>query len=906
MLKNALFFILFLLFSNVAFSQLIGTTHKIIDTKSKTNYNLQTGGVKRSVQNPQQCDNDTIEYPRYKGSAYFVITVSKGRSLGQLYSTPKPLTLSGFSFYAFVSSPPTKKKMNLICNVYKAGKDSLPKGSPLRSDTITIDSVFAGGVLAKIEKHASFTPIVLDSAYILTVETDSASLNAGIVTNSYSAGDGKKENLNCGSISGQWYNGKNLNIGGVSFNADILLHPHVSYKFATDYAIKTQCYNLIDTVKFINAANSSMLGSRMYNRYLLYNLGYYCNWWNAGNNFGYTYSVDHKVKYSVKQNYKVQLISTVYGYRGMEYGCPDTTEKWLYYKPDFPSVSGPLNACIGDAVTHKVSNADTGAVYEWYKKVNDPTPFYKGTTLVRTGITATDTVYVRGNNHGCVTGRRDVVLNVNAYPTTLSALNDSICSGSKANLKGFTNIGTIEWFQTANSASILFKGPVYQTPVLTRDTFFFIQSNNVGCIKGPRIQVSALVGSSFAPSAPTLTKDTTICLASTSVLQLNANAGSGLTIRWFSAASGGSSITTGPVFYFSPTKREVKSFYADAYNGICGSSREPVEVTVEDYPRISKIITDTICKGDSLRLSVVLPFGEAHWYDAANAGNLLIDGLNYNVKAAATANYYVETKSSICKSTSRTTIKGLVNTYPTVVKLWGDSICAKNKATLKSKLIGPGTIHWYEYDTSSVELGKGATYQTGVLNGGKSFYGQPEYAGCYGPKQLLVPLVKPSPFSGFNYDILTNQSVKVSPINAGGCSVLWNFGDGIKSTNAAVTHKYINAGTYKLKLILTSLLNGCKDSTEYTVVVAASGIKIVQTLPVLNVYPNPALQYLNMALPNSNGSVFANVYSLSGVLVTSQNLMVENQKAQLEVAQLPAGIYILKIDGYRTVLFTKE
>ena len=203
-------------------------------------------------------------------------------------------------------------------------------------------------------------------------------------------------------------------------------------------------------------------------------------------------------------------------------------------------------------------------------------------------------------------------------------------------------------------------------------------------------------------------------------------------------------------------------------------------------------------------------------------------------------------------------------------------------------------------------MGKGLTYQTAVLNGGKSFYGQPEYAGCYGPKQLVVPLVKPSPFSGFNYDILANQSVKVSPINAGGCSVLWNFGDGIKSTNAAVTHKYINAGTYQLKLILTSLLNGCKDSTEYTVVVAASGLKVLQTLPVLNVFPNPTQQYLNMALPNSNGSIFANVYSVSGVLVASQNLMVQNQNAQLEVSQLPAGIYILRVEGYRTILFTKQ
>ncbi|MDI1232893.1 MAG: T9SS type A sorting domain-containing protein [bacterium] len=906
MLKNVLIFSVFIFLTVSVYGQLVGTSHKIIDTKSKETYNLQFNSTKRSAASPKQCDRDTIEYPRYKGSAFYVVTVSKGRALGQLYSTPKPLTLSGFSFYAFISSPPTKKKMNLICNVYKAGADSLPKGLPLRSDTITIDSVFGGGVLAKIEKHASFASILLDSAYILTVETDSATLNAGIVTNSYSAGDGKKENLNCGSISGQWYNGKNLNIGGVSFNADILLHPHVSYKLGTDFTIKAQCYNLNDTVKFTNQAGSNMLGSRMYNRYLLYNLGYYCHWWNAGNSFGYTYSVDHKVKYAQKQNYKVQLISTVYGYRGMANGCMDTTEKWLYYKPDFPSISGPLNACVGDTVVHKISNADTGAIYEWYKKPTDALPFFKGNALVRNTISKSDTVYVRGNNHTCVTSFRTVILNVNAYPTTLSALNDSVCSGSKANLKGFTNIGNIEWFETPNSPNLLFKGAVYQTPVLSRDTFFYIQANNLGCIKGPRIKVSALVGSNFAPNAPLVSMDTIVCLATTSVVQLNASAGSGLTIRWFNAASGGSSVTTGSVFYFSPTTRGVKTFYADAYNGICGSSREPVEVTVEDFPKISKVVTDTICKGDSLRLSVVLPFGEAHWYDASSNGNLLMDGLHYNLMAGATQNYYVETNSSICKSTTRTAVVGIVNTLPTVVRLWGDTICAKNRATLKSKLTGPGTIHWFEYDTSSVELGKGTSYQTGILNGGKTFYGQPEFAGCYGPKQLVAPLVKPSPFSGFNYEVLTNQSVKVSPINAAGCSILWNFGDGIKNTSNLVTHKYLNPGTYQLKLILTSLLTGCKDSTEYTIVVGPSSIKVLNTLPAISIYPNPTNDVLNFELPLQIGSVSAYIYSMGGVLVISDELLLQNKKASLNVAQLSAGIYILKIEGFRTVLFTKE
>ncbi len=907
MFKIFTVFLTCFVFVNFSYSQLNSSGHKIIDNLPK--YSNEFHSSKRSVQKPTKCNKDTVEYGRYKGSAFFVVSISKGRSLGQLYSTPKPLILSGFSFYAFVSNnPPSSKKMRIICNVYRAGADSLPKGLPLRSDTIVIDSTFAGGVLTKIEKHATFKPLFIDSAYIITVGSDSANLTAAIVTNSYSAGDGKKENLNCGSISGQWYNGKNLNIGGIAFNADILLHPHVSYNFGTDFTIKSQCYNVSDTVKFTNQANYNMVGSRMYNRYLLYGLGYYCNWWqtDAVNSFGYTYSVDHKIKYAQKQNYLVRLISTVYGYRGMQYGCMDTTEKWLYYKPDFPQVSGPSSACKGDNVSFVVTNPDTGAVYEWYKRISDPLPFYKGKVYAINSLAKSDTFFLRSNNHGCVSLFRNIVLSMSAYPTVLTFKNDSVCSGSKANLKGFTDVGKIEWFTSPTSPAVLWSGSVYQTPVLSSDTFFYIHANNKGCIKGPRIKVSALVDPSFAPNSPLLSKDTTICLSATPNLTLNATAGSGLTIRWFDVSSGGSNIATGSSYNFATSKREVKVFYADAWNGVCGSTREPVEVTVEDYPKVSTVTNGFICKGDSLIMKVAIPFGNADWYDASSGGNLLYSGIRYASLAQTTSDYFVETSNGVCINMTRTLVKGTVNNFPTVIALWGDTICAKNKATLKSKLTGPGTIHWFEYDTSTIELGKGVTFKTATLNGSKSFYGQPEYAGCYGSKQLVAPSVKPIPFSGFNYEVLANQSVKVSPINSAGSSVLWSFGDGTTSVAPAVTHLYVNPGVYKLKLTLTSNANGCVDSTIYSINVLVNDIKTLSKLPSIAIYPNPTKGPLNIDLLQQDGTVKIAVYSMDGQMLLNTHQILVNNHILLDIGPLRTGVYLLKLEGYQPMLFVRE
>jgi len=221
-----------IIFSSIlsTYAQLTPVNIKIIDDNHKLPF--INNSSKRSLKAPTSCDVDTIEYPYYKSSSLVTVSVSRGRSLGQLYSCPKPLILSGFTFYAFIiPNPPTSKKMNLICNVYKAGPDSLPRGLPLRSDTVTIDSTFGGGVISRILKRAEFKPITLDSNYILTVETDSATLSAGIVTNNYAGNppsyppNGEKKNLNFRSISGLWYQGRKLNEGGMTFDFDLLFNP---------------------------------------------------------------------------------------------------------------------------------------------------------------------------------------------------------------------------------------------------------------------------------------------------------------------------------------------------------------------------------------------------------------------------------------------------------------------------------------------------------------------------------------------------------------------------------------------------------------------------------------------------------------------------------------------------------
>jgi len=198
-------------------------------------------------------------------------------------------------------------------------------------------------------------------------------------------------------------------------------------------------------------------------------------------------------------------------------------------------------------------------------------------------------------------------------------------------------------------------------------------------------------------------------------------------------------------------------------------------------------------------------------------------------------------------------------------------------------------------------LNRGKTYTTEILTGGKRYYAEPVNEGCKGPRISVIPTVKPAPFSAFSFEVLSWQQVKVSPINAGSSAMQWDFGDGFKSFIPNVTHRFKNTGTYRIKLTLTSLLNGCVDSTINVLDILPSNINHTQ-LPIFNIYPNPASNELNVDGLLSIVNTYY-LYDFSGKLIES-NLITEDTKINVE--SLVSGVYFIQIKGYKTKLFVKE
>jgi len=101
-------------------------------------------------------------------------------------------------------------------------------------------------------------------------------------------------------------------------------------------------------------------------------------------------------------------------------------------------------------------------------------------------------------------------------------------------------------------------------------------------------------------------------------------------------------------------------------------------------------------------------------------------------------------------------------------------------------------------------------------------------AGCRDTSRTVNISLYPQPVSGFNINPNTqcfagNQFsfTNTTTLSSGTLSYLWNFGNGITSTQSSPTYSYPATGTYIVKLVATSG-TGCKDSTTRTITVNPS------------------------------------------------------------------------------------
>ena len=211
------------------------------------------------------CGPDTVLYPLAKTSAFEILTIGQGVGVGQWYPAPQSLTISGLSFYAWLDSA-TNQSVNAVVSIYNAGADSLPTGTALATTTVSVDSSFGNGSLAVLLKHATFTtPVTVTGNYVVTVNNPSG-IDMGVLANDYTAlpADGAGEFLSCIEVQTGWISSRNIALGGIPFDADFMLFPHVSYQLTASYA-PSPAFGCVGVPITVLNQSSPIVESRFYN-----------------------------------------------------------------------------------------------------------------------------------------------------------------------------------------------------------------------------------------------------------------------------------------------------------------------------------------------------------------------------------------------------------------------------------------------------------------------------------------------------------------------------------------------------------------------------------------------------------------------------------------------------------------
>lgn len=255
----------------------------------------------------------------------------------------------------------------------------------------------------------------------------------------------------------------------------------------------------------------------------------------------------------------------------------------------------PASRCGTGTVTLKAT-ALIGII-SWYDSPTGGTLLATTNDFTTPNLSVTTDFYAEAA--GCEFTRVKVTATINTIPT-LSVSNTTIplCGSGTVVLTASTDIGNINWYNTASGGSIIGTGTQFTSPIITQNTSYYVEAINNGCSNGNRTTVNIIV---YSP--PNVTnEEVTLCKGSN--IELDAGL-SGMRYLWSTAA------TTQKI-----TVTTEGTYTVDVTNSDNCSSQKTIIVTQHSIPEINYI--------DVNETTVVIYLKKEEAYFEYS-----IDGINY-------------------------------------------------------------------------------------------------------------------------------------------------------------------------------------------------------------------------------------------------------------------------------------
>lgn len=149
----------------------------------------------------------------------------------------------------------------------------------------------------------------------------------------------------------------------------------------------------------------------------------------------------------------------------------------------------------------------------------------------------------------------------------------------------------------------------------------------------------------------------------------------------------------------------------------------------------------------------------------------------------------------------------------------------------------------------------------------------------------------PDVYLGKDTSICVYQNIELDAGNQG-AAYLWSNGE--TTQKIIVDGATIGVGAYNYGVTVTAQ-NGCSASDSRLVIVdPCTGLNDVKKNNI-NIYPNPSQGEIYIDTANKTGSYILNVINICGTEIRNFNFMAERYPYILDLSQLTAGLYFLKL-----------
>ncbi|MGV3695568.1 Ig-like domain-containing protein [Flavobacterium sp.] len=377
----------------------------------------------------------------------------------------------------------------------------------------------------------------------------------------------------------------------------------------------------------------------------------------------------------------------------------------------------PASRCDAGAVT--LSATSSAGTILWYAAASGGTPLSIGANFAPT-VSSTTMYYVEASVGGCTSTRTAVTATVNTTPTITSTTPAARCDSGTVTLQAAASGGTLNWYSIPAGGTSLGTGTSFTTPSLSSNQFFYVEASTGTCTSA-RTAVLATVN-----STPTVTGTAgNRCDAGTVSLSASTSVG---TISWYASSSGGTAIGTGGTFV-TPGISATTTYYAEAINGSCTSTRIPVVATVNTSPTITATTPDTICSGETFTIAATASTGTLAWYNVATGGLVQGTGSTFSLtNLGSSFTFYVQATDGTCQS-PRTPVAVTVNQTPSNLTAVGASRCGAGTLTLTATYTN-GTINWYDAASGGSIVFTGSSFTTPSLSATTTYYVEAVNGSC--------------------------------------------------------------------------------------------------------------------------------------------------------------------------------